>query len=95
MGRKKEGKAEKAFKRFGKNIDSVIGDIKESERYTRFKINERISVLNKDVEHLEGHLSHASENVKSSWNDAKPNLERAGQELKKAMQTFFSGRRAY
>lgn len=92
MGRNKEGKAEKMFKRFGKNLDSMIGDIKESERYTRLKINERISVLHKDVEHLEDHFSHASDNVKSNWDSAKPNLERAGQELRKAMQTFFSGR---
>lgn len=92
MGRNKEGKAEKMFKHFGKNVDAMISDIKDSERYTRLKINERISVLNKDVEHLEGHFSHASENVKSHWNESKPNLERAGQELKKAMQTFFSGR---
>ena len=80
------------FKRFGKNVDSMISDIKESERYTRLKINERISVLNKDVEHLEGHLSSASENIKSHLKDAKPNLERAGQELRKAMHTLFSGR---
>lgn len=73
-------------------MDSVINDIKESERYTRLKINERISVLNKDVEHLEGHLSNASHNIKSHWDEARPNLERAGQELRKAMQTLFSGR---
>jgi len=92
MGRKPEGKAEKIFKSIGKNVDSIINDIKDSEDYARLKINKRVSELNKNKESLGNHIANASEAAKSHWQEAKPNLERAGQELRKAMQTLFTNR---
>ena len=94
MGRKPEGKAEKILKSIGKNVDSLITDIKESEDYVRLNINKRVSELNKNKESLSSHFSKASETAKNQWQEAKPNLERAGQELRKAMQTLFT-KRAY
>lgn len=92
MGRKPEGKAEKMFKKFGKNVDSYISDIKESRDIATLNIDERVSELNKNKETIENHFSGFSKNAKSQWENAKPNFDRAGQEFKKAMSTFFSNR---
>jgi ElaB/YqjD/DUF883 family membrane-anchored ribosome-binding protein len=90
MGRKPEGKAEKMFKKFGKNVDSYISDIKESKDFAALNIEKRVFELTKNKESIEGHFSNASKNAKSQWSNAKPNLERAGQELRKAIHTMFT-----
>ncbi len=92
MGRRPEGKAEKIFKKFGKNVDSMISDIKESDKFTRLNIDQRVAELNKNRASLGNHFSSASSNAKSQWNEAKPNFERAGQEFKKALNVFFTHR---
>ena len=92
MGRKPEGKAEKMFKKFGKNVDSYIGDIKESKDFASLNIDKRVSELNKNKETIEGQFQGFSKNAKSQWENAKPNFERAGQEFRKAMNTFFTNR---
>ncbi len=92
MGRRPEGKAEKIFKKFGKNVDSVISDFKDSEKYVRLDIDKRVEELNKNRTSLGSHFSNASQNAKSNWQEAKPNFERAGQEFKKALNTFFTNR---
>ncbi len=92
MGRRPEGKAEKLFKKFGKNVDSVISDIKDSEKFVRLDIDKRVTELNKNRESIGNHFSNTSQNAKSNWQEAKPNFERAGQEFKKALNTFFTNR---
>ncbi|MCF6353386.1 MAG: hypothetical protein L3J06_10280 [Cyclobacteriaceae bacterium] len=92
MGRRPEGKAEKIFKTFGKNVDSMISDIKESEKFTRLNIDQRVAELNKNRASLGNHFSNASHNAKSQWKEAKPNFERAGQEFRKALNVFFTHR---
>lgn len=92
MGRKPEGKAEKIFKKLGKNVDSVIFNIKESKDYAALNIDKRVSELHKNKESIENHMSGFSKNTKSKWEQAKPNFERAGQEFRKAMNTFFTNR---
>ena len=92
MGRKPEGTAEKMFKKFGKNVDSYISDIKDSKDYAALNIDKRVSELHKNKESIENHMSGFSKNAKSQWTQAKPNFERAGQEFKKAMSTFFTNR---
>ena len=92
MGRAPEGKAEKMFKRFGKNVDSIITDFKESENFRGLNIEKRVSELNKNMDSLGHHFGNVSDTVKTHFEEAKPNLERAGQELRKAMNTFFSNR---
>ncbi len=92
MGRKPEGKAEKMFKKFGKNVDSVISDIKESEKVAHLNIDQRVAELNKNRKSLGNHFCNASHNAKSQWEEAKPNFERAGQEFKKALNVFFAHR---
>lgn len=90
MGRKPEGKAEKMFKKLGKNVDSYISEIKDSKDLAALNIDQRVSELNKNKESIEHHFSNASKSAKSQWSNAKPNLERAGQELRKAIHTMFS-----
>lgn len=92
MGRKPEGKAEKMFKKFGRNVDSYIEDIKETKDFTALNIEKRVSELNKNKESIEQHFSSASKNAKTQWENAKPNFERAGQEFRKALHTMFSNR---
>lgn len=92
MGRKPEGKAEKMFKTFGKNVDSYISNIKESTDFKNLDIDKRVSELNKNKETIENQFSGFSKNAKSQWDNAKPNFERAGQEFRKAMNTFFTNR---
>lgn len=92
MGRKPEGTAEKMFKKFGKNVDAVISDIKDSKDYAALNIDKRVSELHKNKESIENHMNGFSENTKSKWEQAKPNFERAGQEFRKAMNTFFTNR---
>jgi len=92
MGRKPEGNAEKMFKKFGKNVDSVFSDIKESKDYAALNIDKRVSELHRNKESIGSHMTDFSKNAKSQWQEAKPNFERAGQELKKALNTFFTNR---
>ncbi len=99
MGRKPEasqsdrqGKAEKMFKKFGKNVDSMISDIKESEKFARLNIDKRVSELTKNKESIEHHFSNVSKTAKSQWENSKPNFERAGQEFRKALNVFFTHR---
>lgn len=92
MGRKPEGKAEKLFKKFGKNVDNVVSDIKDSENFAKLSINQRVAELNKNRESLGSHFSSVTHNAKSQWQEAKPNFERAGQEFKKALNVFFTNR---
>jgi len=92
MGRRPEGKAEKLFKKFGKNVDSVISEVKESEKLAKLNIDQRVAELNKNRESLGNHFSNVSHNAKSQWQEAKPNFERAGQEFKKALNIFFTNR---
>ena len=92
MGRRPEGKAEKVFKKFGKNVDGYISNIKESKDFASLNIDKRVSELHKNKESIENHMTDFSKNAKSKWENAKPNFERAGQEFKKAMNTFFTNR---
>jgi len=92
MGRRSEGKAEKMFKKFGKNVDSVISDVKESEKITRLNIDQRVAELKQNRASIGNHFSNVSQNAKSQWAEAKPNFERAGQEFKKALNVFFTNR---
>ena len=92
MGRKPEGTAEKLLKKLGKNVDSVISNLKESKDYASLNIDKRVSELHRNKESIENHVNGFSKHAKSQWQEAKPNFERAGQEFKKAMSTFFTNR---
>ncbi len=92
MGRKPEGNAEKMFKKIGKNVDSVISDIKGSKDFATLRLEKRVAELHKNRECIENQVSGFSKNAKSKWEHAKPNFERAGQEFRKAMSTFFTNR---
>ena len=92
MGRKPEGTAEKLFKKFGKNVDSVFSEIKESKDFASLNIDKRVTELNRNKESIGSHMTDFSKNAKNQWQEAKPNFERAGQELKKALNTFFNNR---
>lgn len=88
----KQGKAEAVFSKLGRNVDALLADIKEAEPLAKLELDKRVAELKRNRQHLRQHFSHVSSTAKAQWSEAKPNLERAGQELRKAMQTLFSTR---
>lgn len=89
---RKQGNAEAILGKLGRNMDAIIADIKESEAIAGLEVDKRMEELKRNRRSLEDRFSQVSSTAKAHWSEAKPNLERAGQELRKAMQTFFSNR---
>jgi phage host-nuclease inhibitor protein Gam len=93
MGRKPEGQAEKMFKRFGKNVDSFIADLNDVKENSSDEFKVRLEELKKSTHSLNERFKDFREQNKDKWEDAQSELERAGQEFKKAVNNLFAGRR--
>ncbi len=92
MGRKPEGNAEKMFKKFGKNVDSFISEFSDVKGNTNEEFKGRLEELKKSKETLEEKFKGFKEDNRDKWEDVQSDLERAGQEFKKAVNNLFASR---
>jgi predicted nuclease with TOPRIM domain len=93
MGRKPEGSAEKMFKKFGKNVDNFIEELKETKGNSSEEFKKRLDELKKSKDSLEEKFKGFKEEHKDKWEEVQTDLERAAQEFKKAVNNLFSSRK--
>ncbi|RLD24692.1 MAG: hypothetical protein DRI71_01850 [Bacteroidetes bacterium] len=94
MGRKPEGNAEKMFKTFGKNVDSFISELNGVKGVSNEEFQSRLDELKKSKDSLGEKFKDFKEENKDKWEDVHTDLERAGQEFKKAVNNLFSSRKS-
>ena len=93
MGRKQEGNAEKMFKTFGKKVDSFILELSDAKGNSSEEFKSRLDELKKSKDALEEKFQDFREENKDKWEEVQSELERAGQEFKKAVNNLFAGRK--
>lgn len=93
MGRQPEGQAEKMFKRFGKNVDSFIAELGDVKENSSDEFKSRLDELKKSKESLGERFMDFREDNKDKWDEVQAELERAGQEFKKAVNNLFASRK--
>jgi predicted nuclease with TOPRIM domain len=93
MGRKPEGNAEKMFKKFGKNVDGFITELKDIKGNSNVEFKSRLDELQKSKDALENKFKGFKEENKDKWEEVQTDLERAGQEFKKAVNNLFAARK--
>jgi len=94
MGRKPEGNAEKMLKKFGKNVDSFISELSNTKGNTNEEFKKRLEELKKSKDTLGEKFKDFKDENKDKWDDVQSELERAGQEFKKAVNNLFAGRKS-
>ena len=94
MGRKPEGQAEKMFKRFGKNVDTFIAELNDAKGNTSEEFQSRLEELKKSKDSLGEKFKDFREENKDKWDDVQSELERAGEEFKKAVNNLFASRKS-
>ena len=93
MGRKAEGQAEKMFKKFGKNVDSFISELNDVKGSSNEEFKSRLEELKRSKDSLGEKFKDFREENKDKWEDVQSELERAGEEFKKAVNNLFSNRK--
>ena len=93
MGRKPEGNAENMFKKFGKNVDSFISELKDVKGNSNEEFKSRLEELKKSKDSLEEKFNDFKHENKDKWDEVQTDLDRAGQEFKKAVNNLFSSRK--
>ena len=93
MGRNPEGNAEKMFKTFGKKVDSFISELNDAKGNGGEEFKSRLDELKKSKESLEEKFKDFKEENKDKFDEVQSELERAGQEFKKAVNNLFAGRK--
>jgi hypothetical protein len=88
MGRKPEGKAEKLFKGLGKNLDSLLEDIKSGTE--DFRHSERFEELKRNGESLKKEFKDFKDNNKDIVDKIDSSFEKAGKEIRDAFRNAFS-----
>ena len=89
MGRKPEGKAEKAFKNIGKKIDELLADLKEAGSHAEEEYSDRIEELKGSGEKLKDEFSNFKDKHKDRIDEVETNLKKAGEDLKNAFNSAF------
>ena len=93
MGKKPVGNAEKMFKKFGKNVDSFISELSDVKGNSNEEFKGRLEELKKSKDSLGEKFKDFKEENKDKWEDVQSELERAGQEFKKAVNNLFANRK--
>ena len=81
------------FKRFGKNVDSFIAELSEVKENSGEEFKSRLEELKRSTHSLNDKFNDFREENKDKWDDAQHELERAGQEFKKAVNNLFATRK--
>ncbi len=82
-----QGRAEKAFKNFGKKVDAFMEEFSEAGE----KLNREFSQKFEELKVSAEKLKHESEN-KERWKEVEDALKKAGDELSKAFKAAFKKR---
>ena len=87
MDANEEGKAEKAFKSFGKKVDEFMVELNEAGDKLHKEFSEKFNELKVSAEKLKKEAEN-----KERWKDVEENLKKAGDELGKAFKAAFKKR---
>lgn len=82
-----EGRAEKAFKKFGKKVDEFLADLDETGEKFQREFNEKYEDLKASAEKLKKETEN-----KERWKEVEDSLRKAGEELSKAFKAAFRDR---
>jgi predicted nuclease with TOPRIM domain len=93
MGRNPEGNAEKMFKKIGKNVDGFISELKDIKGNSNVEFKSRLDELQKSKDVLEKKFKGFKDENQDKWDEVQTDLERAGQEFKKAVNNLFAARK--
>ncbi len=89
MGRKPEGKAEKAFKSIGKKIDELLSDLQDAGKNAEDEYADRIEELKRSGEKLKEEFYNFKEKHQDRIDEVENNLKKAAGDLKKAFDSAF------
>lgn len=87
MEENQEGKSEKAFKSFGKRVDSFLGELEEASAKMQTEFQAKYEELKVSAEKFKKEAQD-----KERWKEVESNLKKAGEELSKAFKNAFSKR---
>lgn len=90
MGRKPEGKTEKAFKHFGKKLDGMIDDLGKLKDRAKEKYPDQFKEIKKNAEKLKEEVKELKEKNKDKWDVVEDKISKAGKEIKEAFKVAFS-----
>jgi hypothetical protein len=79
-----QGKAEKAFKSFGKRLDEFVVELNEAGDRLQKEFKERFEELKDSAEKLKDEAKN-----KERWKEVEVNLKKAGDELNNAFKAAF------
>lgn len=82
-----EGRAEKAFKNFGKKVDEFLADLDDTGEKFQKEFNEKYEELKVSGEKLKKETEN-----KERWKEVEESLKKAGDELSKAFKAAFKKR---
>ncbi len=84
MNNEQEGKTEAAFKNFGKKVDQFVEELDEASQRLNKEFQEKYEELKTSAEQLREEAKN-----KDRWKEVEANLQKAGEELKKAFEAAF------
>jgi phosphoglycerate-specific signal transduction histidine kinase len=79
-----QGKAEKAFKSFGKRVDEFVVELNEAGERLQKEFKDRLDELKDSASKLEQEAKN-----KERWKEVEANLKKAGEELNNAFKAAF------
>ncbi len=82
-----EGKAEKAFKNFGKKVDEFMVELNDAGNRLHKEFKEKLDDLKVSAEKLKKEAEN-----KERWKEVEDNLKKASDELGKAFKAAFRKR---
>jgi hypothetical protein len=81
---KESGKAEAAFKSFGKKVDDFVVELNEAAQRLEKEFNEKYDELKVAAEKMKKEAEN-----KERWKEVEGNLKKAGEELRNAFNAAF------
>lgn len=89
MGRNPEGKAEKMFKKIGKNIDKLLSQLDNAKGDAKVEYADRIEELKRNGETLKEEVNKFKNSHKEVLNDIEEGFEKVGKEIKDVVEKTF------
>lgn len=84
MENTEQGKAEKAFKNFGKRLDDFIVEVNEASDHLQKEFKSRFEELKESAEELKKQAKD-----KERWKEVEASLKKAGEQLNTAFKAAF------
>lgn len=79
-----QGKAEKAFKSFGKRVDEFVVELNEAGERLQKEFKDRLEELKDSAEKLKDEAKN-----KERWREVEDSLKKAGEDLNNAFKAAF------